>query len=220
VRAIGDSTLARDTEDHAFLWSFGKVHDLGTLGGTLSLPTGLTDDGHISGVATTTNDELLHAVMWRNRKITDLGTAPGDACSWAWGLNSKDQVVGISLPDPCDLSVAHAFLWEKGSMVDLNTLIPHDSSLQLVYGEAINDAGEIVGIGVPPGVSPADVEVLGHAYVLIPQDGIGESQYEQAETNTSEIARAELPANTRAATARMVRRIRDLQLRKYRLSKR
>lgn len=64
---------------------------------------------------------------------------------------------------------AHAFLWQRGSMVDLNTLIPPDSGLQLVYAEAINDAGEIVGIGVPPGVSPADVETLGHAYVLIPQ---------------------------------------------------
>jgi probable HAF family extracellular repeat protein len=217
-QAIGDSTVAGDAEDHAFLWSFGRVHDLGTLGGTLSLPTGLTDDGHISGVATTTNDELLHAVLWRNRKITDLGTVGGDACSWAWGLNAKDQVVGISLP-ACDLSVAHAFLWEKGSMVDLNTLIPHDSGLQLVYGEAINDAGEIVGIGVPPGVSPLDVEVLGHAYVLIPRDEIADPQDEHFETIASGTASAVLPANTRAATARMIRRIRDLQLRHYRLSK-
>jgi probable HAF family extracellular repeat protein len=219
-QAIGDSTLPGDTEDHAFFWSRGTLRDLGTLGGTFSNPTGLTEEGHISGVATTTNDELLHAVLWRNQEITDLGTVPGDACSWAWGLNSRDQVVGISLPSPCDFSTAHAFLWERGSMVDLNTLIPSNSGLQLVYGEAINDAGEIVGIGVPPGVSPGDVEILGHVYVLIPQDGIGGDQYESAETNTSEIAKTEPTANTRVAAARMIRRIRELQLRKYRLSKR
>jgi uncharacterized membrane protein len=101
--------------------------------------------------------------------IVDLGTIPGDGCSFAWGLNSYDQVVGMSLPFPCDFSVAHAFLWEKGMMVDLNKLIDDNpSGLRLIYGEAINDSGEIAGIGVPPGISPSDVESLGHAFVLIP----------------------------------------------------
>jgi probable HAF family extracellular repeat protein len=219
-QAIGDSTLPGDVEDHAFLWSQGKVHDLGTLGGTLSLPTGLTEDGHISGVATTTNDELLHAVLWRNRKINDLGTVPGDACSWAWGLNAKDQVVGISLPAPCDRSVAHAFLWDRGSMVDLNTLIPTDSGLQLVYAEAINNAGEIVGIGVPPGVSPKDVEALGHAYVLIPEDDASDVESVNAQTTTMSASKGAVPTNVGEFTAGMIRRIRERQTRKYRLSKR
>lgn len=30
-QSIGDSTLAGDLEDHAFMWSVGKVHDLDTL---------------------------------------------------------------------------------------------------------------------------------------------------------------------------------------------
>ena len=218
-QAIGDSLLPGDAEDHAFFWSGRNLYDLGTLGGTLSLPTGLTEDGHVSGVATTTNDELLHAVIWRNRQIEDLGTVPDDACSWAWGLNIKDQVVGISLPAPCDFSVAHAFLWERGSMVDLNTLIPTDSGLQLVYAEAINDAGEIVGIGVPPGVSPADVEALGHAYVLIPQDDVCDSQCDLARS-LSQAAKAGTSAEARTAATEMMRRLRDQQLRKSRWPKR
>jgi probable HAF family extracellular repeat protein len=213
-QAIGDSLLPGDAEDHAFFWSGQKLYDLGTLGGTLSLPTGLTEDGHVSGVATTTNDELLHAVLWRNRNIADLGTVPGDTCSWAWGLNAKDQVVGISLPLPCDFSVAHAFLWEKGSMVDLNTLIPPDSGLQLVYAEAINDAGEIVGIGVPPGVSPADVETLGHAYVLIPQDDVCDSSSDLARSLSQE-AKAGISGEAKTATTDVLRRLRALQLRRY-----
>lgn len=209
-QAIGDSTLAGDAEDHAFFWSGQKLYDLGTLGGTLSLPTGLTQDGYVSGVATTTNDELLHAVIWGNRRIKDLGTVPGDACSWAWGLNEKHQVVGISLPAPCDRSIAHAFLWEQGSMVDLNTLIPPDSGLQLVYAEAINDAGEIVGIGVPPGVSPADVETLGHAYVLIPRDELCDCRPNLAETASH---KPEALTNPNAAENDMIRRLRDLKMR-------
>jgi hypothetical protein len=66
----------------------------------------------------------------------------------------------------------HAFLWEGGGpIVDLNTLIPVGSSLQLTYAVGINDAGEIVGFGVPPGVPPEDYETQGHAYILIPCDG-------------------------------------------------
>jgi probable HAF family extracellular repeat protein len=219
--AIGDSTLPGDVEDHAFLWSQGKLYDLGTLGGTKSLPTGLTEDGHVSGMSRTTNDETRHAVLWRNKKISDLGTVPGDACSFAWGLNSKDQVVGISLPAPCDFSVAHAFLWEKGSMVDLNTLIPQDAGLQLVYAEAINDAGEIVGIGVPPGVSPGDVEALGHAYVLIPEEDTFDSgsEGESVQTTSESVGNAAVPANADKFEDRMVRRTREQQLRKLRLSK-
>jgi probable HAF family extracellular repeat protein len=167
-QAIGDSLLPGDAEDHAFLWSEGKVHDLGTLGGSMSLPTGLTENADISGVSWLPGDEGLHAVLWIKGAIHDLGAVAGDECSWAWALNSSDQVVGISVPS-CDLAQARAFLWDDGVMVDLNTLIRPDSALHLVYAMAINDAGVIAGIGVPPGISPGDVETLGHAYLLIPQ---------------------------------------------------
>ena len=51
-------------------------------------------------------------------------------------------------------------------MVDLNTLIPPNSNLQLVETLAINDRGQIAGDGLPPGCLN-DVQ-CGHAYVLIP----------------------------------------------------
>jgi hypothetical protein len=55
-------------------------------------------------------------------------------------------------------------------MVDLNTLIPPGSSLQLTFAIAINNPGEIAGFGVPVGCAPQDVGLCGHAYVLIPCD--------------------------------------------------
>jgi hypothetical protein len=55
-------------------------------------------------------------------------------------------------------------------MVDLNTLIPSGSSLQLAIANDINDRGEIDGIGVPSGVSLENVITQGHAFLLIPCD--------------------------------------------------
>jgi hypothetical protein len=55
-------------------------------------------------------------------------------------------------------------------MVDLNALIPANSSLTLVFAETVNERGEIGGTGVPAGCQPADVNVCGHAYLLIPCD--------------------------------------------------
>ena len=55
-------------------------------------------------------------------------------------------------------------------MVDLNTLIPTGSGLQLTFAVAINDAGQIAGFGVPAGCAAKDVDLCGHAYVLIPCD--------------------------------------------------
>jgi probable HAF family extracellular repeat protein len=152
--------------------------------------------------------QTFHAVLWLDGKINDLGTLPSDACSFAWGLNSKDQVVGISLPD-CDFSIARAFLWEKGSMVDLNTLIPPNSGLQLVYAEAINDSGEIVGIGVPPGISPVDVETLGHAFVLLPESDYCEDQYEKVADNVTKTLAS---TNVRQAAAEIMRRFSEMHI--------
>jgi len=105
--------------------------------------------------------------------LTDLGTLPGDSCSLAYQVNSRGQVVGTSEDQALCLvpTGEHAFLWEHGGpMVDLNTLIPHGSALQLVFAFAINDRGEIAGTGVPAGCAPQDIETCGHAYVLIPCD--------------------------------------------------
>lgn len=166
-QGIGDSTLAGDTELHGFLWERGKILDLGTLGGTFSSTRWLSEGGHVAGLSSMA-DGFVHGFLWRNGKMEDLGLLDNDQCSVAWGMNSKDQVVGNSSPD-CE-APGRAFLWEDGEMVDLNKLIPLGSSLQLVYSLHINDRGEILGIGVPAGVDPNNVEQAGHAYALIPLD--------------------------------------------------
>ena len=57
----------------------------------------------------------------------------------------------------------HAFLWERGSIADLNALIPAHSGVQLMAAVGLNERGEIVAQGVLPN---GDL----HAFLLVPCD--------------------------------------------------
>ena len=53
-------------------------------------------------------------------------------------------------------------------MIDLNTVIPPGSGLQLTNAININDRGEILAKSIPAGVTPIDDEDLGHMVLLVP----------------------------------------------------
>jgi probable HAF family extracellular repeat protein len=170
---VGLSTLAGDATSHPFLWRRGKLTDLGTLGGNNGTTNWINNQGDIAGKADLAGPapQLHDAVLWRKGKMIDLGVVAGDACSNAYYVNTRGQVVGTSENlDLCLIPTGqHAFLWEKGGpMQDLNTLIPPGADLELTFAVAINDRGEIAGFGVPPGCAPADIDFCGHAYILTP----------------------------------------------------
>ncbi len=167
----GGSFLAGDSIFHPFLWtSPGPMQDLGTLGGQCGTAFGINDAGVVIGEADLPGNcnNRHHAFMWtQNAGMTDLGTVDGDGCSFAEEINSTGQIVGVSLA--CDSEIGlHAFLWQGGQIIDLNKVIPPNSALFLTEAFAINDLGEIAGVGVPSGCS-FDA-LCGHAFVLIPCD--------------------------------------------------
>ena len=143
-RVIGYSNLSGDQSSHPFLWGQSKLTDLytDTLGGNPLTADAIDDEGEIVGAAAFPT-QPYEAYLWRNGVATDLGHLSGDCQSETWAISSRRQAVAISFS--CDFTKWRAFLWEDGSTVDLNTLIPPDSSLQLVWPMAINDRGEIAG---------------------------------------------------------------------------
>lgn len=178
-QVIGESSIAKDPEAcsvpdsgntncHPFLWERGRMIDLSksTVGGKPLGLSGIDDDGDIIGNAVFPKAPF-DAMLWVGGFATDLGHLDGCTSS-AHAINSRRQIVGWVFP--CGNGDIRAFLWEHGSMVDLNTLIPPDSSLKLVQAEDINDRGEIDGIGVRHGVSTRDFTTRGHGFLLIPCD--------------------------------------------------
>jgi len=127
--------------------------------------------------------------------LWDLGTVNGDMNSYATAINASGQVVGLSATE--DLGIHRAFLWAKGGpMLDLNSLIPPNSSIYLNWAFDINDQGEISGIGTPQGCD--DFDLCGHAFLLMPCDdahpGIEVCDYSMVEasaavTQTSPVVR-------------------------------
>jgi probable HAF family extracellular repeat protein len=159
---IGLSDLAGDVFYHPFRWDKKRgLKDLGTLGGKYGVARGINDAEDIIGWATLAGDQINHAVLWNSDHTTDLGVVPGDECSAASSINSRGQVVGAS--GNCNVDL-HAFLWENGDIVDLNTLVPPHPGVQLDGGDDyINDQGEIVTSGT---LSNGDR----HAFLLTPCD--------------------------------------------------
>lgn len=151
---------------HAVLWEKdGSPHDLGSLvsGGTINIATGINGRGEVAG-ASQSSGGAPHAFLWtRDKGMQDLGTLQGDFFSVApccHTINNRGQIVGFSIPGP--LGSGRAFLWQKGVMTDLNTLIPKSSPWYLLQALSINDAGQIVGYGTINGNV--------HAFIATPCD--------------------------------------------------
>ncbi len=162
---VGEMSLPGEESQHPYFWARGRLTDLGTLGGSSGEVADVNDAGEVVGDADLPNG-LHDAFLWKNGVMTDLGNL--GITSAAHDLNSRGQVVGGSRVSFQGTQL-NAFLWENGGpMLDLNTLIPADSTLHLVYANRISDSGVIDGVGLPPGVAFEDINTRGHAFLLIP----------------------------------------------------
>ena len=137
--------------------------NLGNLGGAKNhQPVAINTLGQITGGSDLPGDKAQHAFLWQKGAMKDLGTLPGDTYSFGNSINNLGQIVGYS----CDANFnCRAVLWQNGSIVDLNTLIPADSNLVLNYAATIDDLGIIAGYAVDPNTSTDP------AFVLYPNFG-------------------------------------------------
>jgi probable HAF family extracellular repeat protein len=116
---------------------------LGTLGGADSHATSVNDLGQAAGSAALASG-YQHAVIYSQGQTLDLGSL-GGANSYAYSINDSGVAVGYT--DVSGSGDTHAFVYQSGVMIDLNSLIPPDSGWELLAAYGINSSGEIVGSG-------------------------------------------------------------------------
>jgi len=137
-QVVGYSGWVQGPEEgrRAFLWdSTNGMQNLGTLGGNHSEAYAINNAGQIVGRSTLASGEGdVRGFLWVKRSITNLGTLAG---GWteAHGINNSGQIVGYSVFS----SSVTAFLWENGSMSNLESLTGNS------HGYAINENLQIVG---------------------------------------------------------------------------
>jgi len=166
-QVVGLSNLAGDQIADPFFWDGATLIDLFTTtqGANPVTANALNDSAEIVGTAIFSDRPIADAYVWRKGVATDLGTVGDDCFSEAFAINSRRQVVGQSFS--CVSNTLRSFLWENGSIVDLSA-ISSPNILELIDTTAINDRGEIGGVGVPPGCPNLSDALCGHAFILIP----------------------------------------------------
>ena len=143
---VGKADTDTFGQTHAFLWQTGQMTDLGTLGGMNSLAYRVSDSGTVAGSSETGAGDTRHAFLWQGGQMRDLGTLPGTSDSVAYDVNAAGDAVGSSAP-ALDSPGKRAFLWHDGRLLDLNTLLPPGSGWTLTEARAVNDKGQIAGVG-------------------------------------------------------------------------
>ena len=142
-----------------FLWHEEVMTALPTLGGNNAQALGVNNRGQVVGMAETGIQDAncaapqvfdVEAVVWGPQKgvIHELPPLPGDASSWATGINDGEQVVGLSgncvspnFNAPGATVPQHGVIWENGAAMDLGNL----GGTLSTFPWAINSKGQAVG---------------------------------------------------------------------------
>jgi probable HAF family extracellular repeat protein len=88
------------------------------------------------------------AALYSGGAVINLGTLDGLEYSEARAINNHGVIVGYARGN----GISRAFIYDSESMVDLNTLIRHNSGWMLLEAHDINNRGQIVGWGRYHGV--------------------------------------------------------------------
>jgi len=137
-----------------FLSDGGVIADLGAVsGGTTSVPTAITKSREICGWGRVPVDGfpsgVARAFRWEEGEWLMLGTLPDHLRSAANDMSdATGQIVGSSWTVGANTAISHAFLWQDGTMYNLNDFVLPGSALIIQSATAIVDAGEIVADGL------------------------------------------------------------------------
>jgi len=122
------------------------VVDLGPFDNNRNDMLAINDVGQCTGVSSSPESGRIEAFVQEkeNGSRRMLGTL-GGSFSIARGINNRGEVVGGSLTG--DDENFHGFLYRGNALLDLNDFLDPEAGWELIQAFAINNRGEILGIG-------------------------------------------------------------------------
>ena len=128
---------------HAVLWRNGVPTDMGIL-----RPNGSSVahaiNNHDEAVGTADGLAEKTVFLYRNGQMSDLGIQRGRA----FAINDRGQVVGSQQVGEDRHPHSLGFLWDHGNFYDLNSCLPKSSLYHIQEAFRINNAGQILAIGI------------------------------------------------------------------------
>jgi probable HAF family extracellular repeat protein len=141
---VGNSFIDTPTENggfetRAFLYQHGAMTALPTRTGYSSIAARVNERGDVVGrIESIDGSGDYRAALWEKGQLKVLLEQPSDAR----GINNRGQVVGAVLTG------SGGFFYAPGQGVrSLNDLIDTSTGWNIVYAQAINERGQIVGFG-------------------------------------------------------------------------
>jgi len=144
-------------EETAAFWQYGKITNLGTLGGYESGAGTVNGRGQVTGFSGNAIPDpyslfglgtQTRAFLWDKRNgMQDIGTLGGPDAASPF-INERGQIAGFSYtnytPNPTTgIPTVDPFLWEKSTMIDLGSLGGTFGAEG--DGVALNNRGQVVG---------------------------------------------------------------------------
>jgi probable HAF family extracellular repeat protein len=158
------SALAMDGSTNAFLWTLDEgmanLNDLtGDTNWQLIQARGVDDTGDVVGngfyAVNGAQEGFVFAPAYG--EVMEMGLPAGATSSYALAINNTFQAVGGAT---LSNGITTALLWDWGTLVCLNNVLPSGSAWDLREAWSINVAGQIAGWGVTNGQV--------HAFLLSP----------------------------------------------------
>lgn len=165
-QVVGYSADSVSGVAHAFVYRRGVMTEINPFGApnNESYGEGINSHGWVVGAGLNPDGTGFRGFVYlRDGSIVDIGTFKRGRNSYAYAINDFNQVVGVAdypyksiCPSPrgpvkCVNFAQHGFLFERGVMTDLNSLIDPALGWDLQWAFDINEEGQVAGYGVRDG---------------------------------------------------------------------